>query len=164
MELDDRQLDGLRTHAQPIPLDADARSQWVAQFNLIPAVTHFGAVVDLSDSTIVRVRLAAVREEHLGGLRLRAVNGAVLAGLFDCAMGVAGTLQFPGKRAGTCELALKFMRAAFDEPLEVFSVCTKKSGNLAFAASELYSNGRLCATGTGIVAVAADRGGEEPIW
>jgi acyl-coenzyme A thioesterase PaaI-like protein len=160
----DPELEGLRRRAQPIPLDAAERHAWAEQFNDLPALRRFETSVDLADAAIVRVVLESIREHHLGGLRLRAVNGAVLAGLFDCALGVAGTLQFRGKRAGTCELSMKFMRAVFESPIEVFATCVKRTDTLAFAESALYSNGRLCAIASGLVAVAADRGGEEAFW
>jgi len=164
MNADDPQLEGLRRRASAIPLDAAQRSEWSRQFNLVPAVVHFQTSVDLADPAIVRVTLPRIDEHHVGGLRVRAVNGAVLAGLFDCALGVAGALQFIGKRAGTCELSIKFMRAAFEAPVEAFAACVKRTSGLAFVESELYSGGRLCALATGIVAVAADRGGEEVFW
>jgi acyl-coenzyme A thioesterase PaaI-like protein len=58
---------------------------------------------------------------------------------------------------------MQFMRAVLDAPLEVFGACIKRTDNLAFTESALYSNGRLCATASGIVAVAADRGAAA-IW
>ncbi len=164
MELTDDQLDGLRRRAQPIPLDEPERRTWAEQFNRLPAMRRFETAIDLNDAAIVRVVLETIHEHHLGGLRLRAVNGAVLAGLFDCALGVAGTLQFRDKRAGTCELSMKFMRAVFDAPIEVFAGCVKRTDTLAFTESALFSNGRLCAFATGMVAVAADRGGEAAFW
>ncbi|HEY7377564.1 MAG TPA: PaaI family thioesterase [Steroidobacteraceae bacterium] len=163
MNIDDPQLAGLRARAQAIPLAEPARLEWARQFNRLPGVTHFGLTIDLTDSLLVRVTLPAIDEHHVGGLRSRAVNGAVLAGLFDCALGVAGTLQFDQRRAGTCELSMQFMRAVLDAPLEVFGACIKRTDNLAFAESALYSNGKLCAIATGIVAVAADRGAQA-IW
>ncbi len=164
MDFSDAQLNGMRTRAQPIPLAEAERLAWAEQFNRLPAVRQFGTAIDLRDVALVRVVLEAIREHHLGGLRLRAVNGAVLAGLFDCALGVAGTLQFRDKRAGTCELSMKFMRAVFESPIEVFAACVKRTDTLAFTESTLFSNGRLCALATGLVAVAADRGGEEAFW
>jgi len=59
---------------------------------------------------------------------------------------------------------MKFMRAVFAAPIEVFAACVKRTDTLAFTESALYSNGRLCATATGLVAVAAERGGEESFW
>src|SRR5262245_7967910 len=164
MQAFDPQLAGLRAQAQPIPLDLTARQSWPEQFNRLPSVVHFGLTVDLSDSLLVCVTLPTIAEHHIGGLRSRAVNGAVLAGLFDCALGLAGTLQFGARRAGTCELSMKFMRAVLDAPLEVFGACVKCTANLAFAESLLFSNGRLCATATAIVAVAADRSAQVTVW
>lgn len=165
MSKNGRQLEGLRARAIAVPLPEPQRIEWARQFNLIPAVQRFEISIDLSDPALVRVTLPKIEDYHLGGLRVRAVNGAVLSGLFDCALGVAGTLQFSGKRSGTCELSMKFMRAAFDAPLEVFSGCVKHTDTLAFVEAELYSADRLCALATGMVAVAGDRaGGEETFW
>lgn len=163
MDVSDAQLDGLRARAQAIPLPRAERVTWAEQFNRLPAVRHSGIDVILADDKLVHVLLSDVADHHLGGLRLRAVNGAVLAGLFDCALGVAGTLQFTGRRCGTCELSLKFMRGVFDTPIDVYAACVKRSETLAFVESELYSGGKLCALATGLVAVATGRG-EEAIW
>jgi acyl-coenzyme A thioesterase PaaI-like protein len=164
MEFSDHQLDGLRLRARPIRLGESERLAWAEQFNRLPAVRRFDIAVDLRDAAIVRVVLESIGDHHLGGLRLRAVNGAVLAGLFDCALGVAGSLQFLNQRSGTCELSMKFMRAVFDAPIEVFAACVKHTDTLAFTESALYASGRLCATATGMVAIASGRGGEESFW
>lgn len=164
MDFSDAQLAGMRTRAQPIPFGEAERLAWAEQFNRLPAVRKFETAIDLRDAALVRVVLETIHEHHLGGLRLRAVNGAVLAGLFDCALGVAGTLQFRDKRAGTCELSIKFMRAVFDAPIEAFAACVKRTDSLAFTECTLFSNGRLCAMASGLVAVAAERGGEEAFW
>lgn len=163
MDGGDVQLAGLRGRGLPIPLTLAERRGWLEQFNRIPAIGHAGITVGLDDGQLVHVVLAQLAEHHLGGLQVRAVNGAVLAGLLDCALGVAGTVQFPGKRAGTCELSLKFMRGVFETPVDVFATCVKRTGTLAFVESELYSAGKLCSLASGIVSVATDRG-EEPIW
>lgn len=163
MNVSDPALNGMRARAQAIPLASADRLAWAEQFNLLPAVQYSGVNVDLGDEQIVHVMLAQLSDHHLGGLRLRAVNGAILAGLFDCALGVAGTLQFAGKRSGTCELSLRFMRAVFDAPIDAFAACVKRTSTLAFVESELYSGGKLCALASGLVAVATGRG-EEAIW
>src|SRR5262245_20784322 len=138
MIVSDTQLDGIRSRAQPSPLaDAD-RLAWAAQFNRLPSVKYAGITVDVAHERSVHVALPEIAEHHLGGLKLRAVNGAILAGLFDCALGVAGTVQFHGKRTGTCELSLKFMRAVFDAPIDAFAACVKRTDTLAFVESELY--------------------------
>lgn len=144
----------LRRRAQPVPLDEAQRRDWQQRFNSVPAMRGFGVRVDLADTHVVRVTLDAIEDRHRGGLGTAAVNGAVLAALFDCALGVAGTLQFPGRRSATCELSIKFMRPVPGPTVTAYAVTLKRATQLAFADSELYSNGRLCAIASGIVSVA----------
>jgi uncharacterized protein (TIGR00369 family) len=138
-----------------VPLDAAARTEWQQRFNRAPAMQGFGVRIDLADSRIIRVVLDTIEDRHRGGLGTAAINGAVLAALFDCALGVAGTLQFPGRRSATCELSIKFMRPVVGPTVTAYAVTLKKASQLAFADSELYSNGRLCAIASGIVSVAS---------
>jgi acyl-coenzyme A thioesterase PaaI-like protein len=161
----DRELDALRARAMAIPLDASAREAWAARMNRMPAMQVIGATLDLGDPQLVALRLPTVAEHHVGGLGTRAVNGAIIAGLFDGALGVAGVLQFVGRRAGTVELSIKLMRPAFEAPLEAYGLCVKRTPHLAFTEAELYSDGRLCAAATGIVAVASQpKDGEADYW
>jgi acyl-coenzyme A thioesterase PaaI-like protein len=112
------------------------------------------ATLDLSDPGLVRVHLAEVRAHHQGGMGSGAVNGAVIAGLFDAALGVAGVLQFPGRRAGTVELSVKFMRPTRGHSVDAYAITLKRAEGLAFLEGELWSEGRLCAMATGIVSTA----------
>lgn len=157
-------LDGLKLRAQPIPLDAAERQRWQERMNGLPGMRLIGAALDLSDAAVVRLTLSEVREEHLGGLGTRAVNGAVIAGLFDTALGVAGTLQFPGQRAGTIELAVKLMRPALEAPLEVLGIAVRRTSHLAFTEAELHAGGRRCASATGIVAIASSPKDGDDFW
>ena len=162
--MSDSPLEGLRLRAQPIPLDADGRRRWQERMNALPGMRLMGAALDLSDAAVVRLTLSQVRDEHLGGLGTRAVNGAVIAGLFDAALGVAGTLQFPGQRAGTVELAIKLMRPAFEAPLEVFGIAVRRTPHLAFTEAELHAGGRRCASASGLVAIASSPKAGEDFW
>ena len=156
--------EALRARAQPIPLDAATREQFAARMNALASMRMMGARLDLADPEVIRIGLAEVGEHHLGGLGTRAINGAVIAGLFDLALGVAGTVQFGGQRAGTVELSIKLMRPAFEAPIEVLSVALKRSPHLAFTEAELYAEGRLCAVASGIVAVASSQPQGETFW
>lgn len=155
------ELEALRARAQRIPLDAAARAAWAARMNALPAMQLMGARLDLADEAIVRMSLETVAPHHLGGLGTKAVNGGVIAGLFDGALGVAGVLQFAGQRAGTIELSMKLMRPAFEAPLVVHGICVRRSAHLAFTEAECYADGRLCAAASGIVAVASKPPGED---
>lgn len=152
-----RSLDGLRSRAMTIPMPLPEREKWAAGFNRLAAMRHFGATLDLGDDKVVRVMLPKVEDHHRGGLGTSAVNGAVIAGMFDCALGVAGVMQFPGQRTGTVELSIKLLRPVIGDTLEFYGVAIKSSQAIAFAESELFSGGRLCALATGMVAVASDR-------
>lgn len=135
-------------------MDADARARWQAGFNALPGMEVMGASLDLSDEILVRVHLSEVRPQHQGGLGSSAVNGAVIAGLFDAALGVAGVVQFPGRRAGTVELSVKFLRPTRGRQVDAWAVTLKRAEGLAFMEGELYAEGRLCAVATGIVSTA----------
>ncbi|MDH3767561.1 MAG: PaaI family thioesterase [Gammaproteobacteria bacterium] len=152
-----KSLDGLRARALEIPLPLARRTAFANGFNELAAMQHFGATLSLADDYLVHVTLPKVEEHHRGGLGTSAVNGAVIAGMFDCALGVAGVLQFPDKRTGTVELSIKLLRPVVGDVLDFYSVAIKSSNAIAFAESELFSGGRMCALATGMVAVASDK-------
>lgn len=147
-------LEALRARGRPIPMDATARQAWAAQFNALPGMGLIGAALDLSDPVVVRVHLSEVRPHHQGGMGSAAVNGAVIAGLFDAALGVAGVIQFPGRRAGTVELSVKFLRPTRGASVDAWAVTLKRAEDLAFTEGELWSEGKLCAVATGMVSTA----------
>lgn len=147
--------DGLRARGLDIPLDAEARARWQAGFNALPAMRHGSAAIDLADPRVVHTGLERIEEHHRGGMGTGAINGAVIAGLFDCALGVAGVLQFPGQRAGTVDLSMKLMRPVHGPLLDIYAVAIKRADNLVFVEGDLYSGGRLCACAHGMVAVAS---------
>ena len=149
-------MDSIRLRAQAIPMEAAERLRIQERMNRMAAMGLMGARLDLGDPAVVRLTLPSVGEQHLGGLGTRAVNGAVIAAMFDAALGMAGTLQFPGQRAGTVELSIKLMRPAFEAPLEVLGVAVKRTPHLVFTEAELHADGRVCASATGIVAVASN--------
>ena len=150
-------VDALRTRALAIPLPEPQREAWAEGFNKLPAMRHFGATLHLDDDRLVSVVLPEVEQHHRGGMGTSAVNGAVIAGLFDCALGVAGVLQLPGKRTGTVELSIKLLRPVLGERVEIFGAAIKRSRQIVFTESELFSGGRLCAMASGLVAVASDK-------
>lgn len=147
-------LEALCARGRPIPMEATARQAWAGQFNALPGMGMMGAALDLSDPVLVRVHLSEVRPHHQGGMGSAAVNGAVIAGLFDAALGVAGVIQFPGRRAGTVELSVKFLRPTRGRSVDACAVTLKRAEDLAFMEGELWSEGKLCAVATGIVSTA----------
>jgi acyl-coenzyme A thioesterase PaaI-like protein len=145
----------LAARGLPVPLDEAKRRRWQDEFNAHQGMQYIGCRLDLSDPRVVRVHLPEIQAHHLGGLGTDAVNGAVLAGFFDIALGVAGVLQFPGKRAGTVDLSIKFMRPTLGSSITAYAVALKRTENIAFVESELYSGNRLCAIASGMVSRTA---------
>ena len=152
-----KSLEGLRSRALEIPMPLAYRETWTKGFNTLPAMQHFGASLNLTDSHLVQVTLPKLEDHHRGGFGTTAVNGAVIAGMFDCALGVAGIMQFPDKRTGTVELSIKLLRPVVGDTLDFYGIAIKASSSIAFTESELFSGGRICALATGIVAVASDK-------
>ncbi|HVZ45009.1 MAG TPA: PaaI family thioesterase [Ramlibacter sp.] len=154
--------------AMDIPLDAAARRAWQDQFNQWPAVRHFALELDLSHSKAVRLVMHEQQPFHLGGSGDAgagggsAVNGAILASMFDGVLGVAGALQQPGRRAGTVELSIKFLRPVMGTP-SAFGWALKRTDTMVFVEAILLDEcHRRCAQANGIVSAAASPSRQPP--
>jgi uncharacterized protein (TIGR00369 family) len=137
------------------------RAEMTAQWNEHPGMKHMGATLDLSIPGIVRATIDPLRPFHRGGLRTDAVNGAVIAGMFDLVIGLAGYLHTRNRRAGVAQLSIQFLRPVEGDRLQVTGWPTRVGLTLVFAAAELRDqHGRVCAVCTGMVAVSGRSHGE----
>jgi uncharacterized protein (TIGR00369 family) len=147
-------------HAMPDLTEAQ-RAEMAAQWNQHPGMKHMGATLDLSIPGIVRATIDPLKPYHRGGLRTDAVNGAVIAGMFDLVIGLAGYLHTRGRRAGVAQLSIQFLRPAEGDRLHVTGWPTRVGHNLVFAAAELRDgHGRVCAVCNGMVAVSSRAHGD----
>lgn len=146
----------LRDRALPMPRPLAERQQWQAAFNQLPAAQHFGFSVDLADSQFVAIRLGEIQPWHRGGLGTAAINGAVIAGMFDIGLGLAGTQQFPGRPTGTIDLSIKLMKPTLGPEVTLYAWAVEKRTHVVFVEAELHdsSNG-ISVTGQGLVAASA---------
>jgi acyl-coenzyme A thioesterase PaaI-like protein len=153
--------------ATPIsPLSDAERAELAVQWNEHPGMRHMGMQVDLSASDVVRVYVDPVLSTHRGGLGTDAVNGAVIAGAFDLAIGLVGHFCTLGKRAGTVQLNIHFVRPVLGDRFEVLGRLVRAGRSLVFATAELRDeSGQLCARSDGIVAVVGGSAAEaeEPL-
>ncbi len=139
------------------------RTDLAAQWNEHPGMKHMGAVVDLSIAGLVRATIDPLKPHHRGGLGTDAVNGGIIAGMFDLVIGLSGYLHTLGRRAGVAQLNIQFLRPVEDDRLQVTGWPTRVGHNLVFAAAELRDqNGRVCAVCNGMVAVSGRAHGERP--
>jgi uncharacterized protein (TIGR00369 family) len=138
-----------------IPGTPEERDALAAAWSAHPGMRHLGARADFSDPERVRLILDPVRPEHRGGMGTTAVNGAVIASLFDAAIGMVGHFQLPGRRAGTAQLHIHFMRPVQGDRIEVAAYLARAGANLVFAWAEITDpEGRVCARADGIVAAS----------
>jgi acyl-coenzyme A thioesterase PaaI-like protein len=146
-------------------LDAERLEAFQAEWNEHPGMRHMGAQLDLSNPGVVRTMVDPIQPEHRGGLGTEAVNGAVIAGLFDLVIGLSGYLQTAGRRAGVAQLSIQFLRPVEGQWFEVLGWPVRTGKTLVFSAAELKDErGIVCARCDGIVAVAGGDVGAGPAF
>ena len=137
------------------------RSAVAARWNEHPGMRYMGVRVDLSAPEVVRTYVDPVQPHHRGGLGTDAVNGAIIAGVFDLTIGLVGHFHTLGRRAGTAQLNMHFLRPVLGDRFEVLGRVVRAGRSLVFATADLHDeNGQLCARCDGIFAVATERAAE----
>jgi acyl-coenzyme A thioesterase PaaI-like protein len=143
-----------RSEALSSPLSENERREIEARLNKLPMIARLGGRFDLTgDPFAVAVCIDEVRDYHLGGLGVAAVNGAAISAIADCAVGASGVVHFPGVRSGTVNLAISFVRPLFGRTVRAFCWVVRRTNLLLFVeVAILDSSNRVCATGSGMVA------------
>jgi uncharacterized protein (TIGR00369 family) len=127
-------------------------------WNGSPPMRQLGARLEFDRVDRVRVVIDPVMPYHRGGMGTDAVNGPVLAGLFDLAIGTVGWLTRPDTRSATVSLAMTFLRPTRGDRIVVEARLLRGGTNLAFAAAEIVDGeGNVTARCDGTVAVAHGR-------
>ena len=133
------------------------RAKFEGQWNQHPGMQHMGLRVDLSRPDVLRVYVDPVLPHHRGGLGTEAVNGAVIAGVFDLAIGLVGHFAARGKRVGTAQLNIQFIRPVLGDRFDAFARIVRAGRTLVFADGDLLDQaGVLCARCDGIVAIVGE--------
>jgi uncharacterized protein (TIGR00369 family) len=124
-------------------------------WNASPPMRQLGARLDFDRVDRVRAVIDPVMPYHRGGIGTEAVNGPVLAGLFDLAIGTVGWLTRPDTRSATVTLAMSFLRPTRGDRVMVEGRLLRAGMNLTFAAAEITDErGEVTARCDGTVAVA----------
>jgi uncharacterized protein (TIGR00369 family) len=83
------------------------------------------------------------------------VNGGVLAGLFDLAIGCTPALVDPTKRTATMQLSISFEKPVFGDSLRVESRVNSVGKSILFASAKIFdSKGNECARCQGVVRIS----------
>lgn len=132
-----------------------------AVWNASAPLQRLGARLEFTRVDRVRAVLDPVQMFHRGGIGTDAVNGAVLAGLFDLSIGTVGWLSRPDTRSATVSLSMTFIRPTRGDRVVVEARLLRAGTNLTFAAAEIFDGwGEVTARCDGTVAVARGRAEE----
>lgn len=138
-----------------IPFDQAGRDLWQQRLGQMAILHHLGTELDLSHESLVRLHLKHPGIQHQGGLGTEALNGAIIAGMMDCAISVAGIVHFRGKTCGTVQMSIQFMKPVRSMTCSVECYAVRKSPNLVFLEARLIERGNRCSVmATGVVGLA----------
>lgn len=141
--------------ALSIPFSVEERRIWQERLSSMAILRHLGVELNLEDEHVVRLTLKQRTPAHIGGLGAEAINGAMIAGMMDCAMSVAGILHFRGRTCGTMQLSIQFMKPVRSLHSVIECHAVRKSPNVVFLESHLLDHdGRSNVLATGIVGIS----------
>lgn len=108
------------------------------------------------------LRLVNPRDDQRGGGGTSALNGGVIAYMFDGALGGAvaslvvqefgnGANDIPGYAESTISLTINYVKPALGDAFEAHGTAIRTGRTVAFAEGKLYdSDGEICATASGV--------------
>ena len=134
-------------------------------WNASPPMQRLGARLDFQRLDRVRAVIDPVELYHRGGMGTDAVNGVILAGLFDLAIGTVGWLTRPDTRSATVTLAMTFLKPTRGDRVTVEARLLRAGTNLTFASAEIFDGkDDVTARCDGTVAVALGRYGTDDFY
>src|SRR5699024_6548403 len=84
-----------------------------------------------------------------------AINGGVLAALFDLSIGVCGALVDPGRRSATIQLSMNFERPVTGDRIHAEAKIDRAGGTNIFASAVIFDeSGQPCARAQGVVRIS----------
>lgn len=129
-------------------------ASFAAAWNASPVLGYLGIVMSFTETTCI-VDLPVVRPEQRGGKGSDAINGGVLAALFDFAIGGTAMLAPPLRRNATAQMSMSFERAVRGDRARCIAKIDRVTKHLVFAIAELHdARGELCARATGLVSLS----------
>ena len=143
----------------------DALRHLAEVWNSGPPMKHFGARLEFTRIDRVRAVIDPVQAFHRGGMGTDAVNGVVLAGLFDLVIGTVGWLTRPETRSATVNLSMSFFRPTRGDRISSEARLVRAGMNLVFAAAEITDgSGEVTARCDGTCAVALGKSDTQGIY
>lgn len=130
---------------------------YAEHFNASETLRHFNVRVSFpSGGEEVLVQLD-VKPHHEGGLGTRAVNGGVIAAIFDLAIGCTAALVDPTRRSATMQLSMSFMRPVYGPHVQCRARLDRAGSAVLFSSASIVDKeGRLSAACTGMVRMSQE--------
>jgi uncharacterized protein (TIGR00369 family) len=124
-------------------------------FNQSIPLSHAGFRLSFPSREVVVVELPSVQAQHRGGLGTAAVNGGVLAALFDLVTGCTPLLVDARRRSATVQLSMSFERPVFGDSVRAEARIDSFGRRTLFASARILDEkGQPCAHCQAVVAVA----------
>ena len=137
---------------RPAPPTLEQLAQYAIRFNESPILALFGVHILFPSLDRVRVVLDPIQPAHRGGLGTAAVNGGVLAAVFDLTIGITPALIDPTRRNATMQLSMNFERPVRGNRLTAEGFIHRAGGTTLSAGAEIYDEaGQVCARAQGLV-------------
>lgn len=144
---------------------AEQLARFAEQFNRSIILEHFGARLSFPSLDRVRVVVEPVTPVMRGGMGSTAVNGGVLAAIFDLAIGCTAALIDPTRRTATIQLSMSFEQAVSGDVLYAEGWIDSAGEKVAFSSAHILDGtGKVCARCQGVIRLSAIRwaSGESP--
>ncbi|HEY0250533.1 MAG TPA: PaaI family thioesterase [Kofleriaceae bacterium] len=107
-------------------------------WNQSDTLKYLGFEMVFPDTASVEVRLPKVSGPQRGGKGTDAINGGILAALYDFALGATSLLLLPTRRSATVQLSMSFEKAVRGNSARCVARMDRATKHLIFAAAELY--------------------------
>jgi len=144
---------------------AEQLARYAQEFNKSKTLAHFGVQVSFPEGKRVEVTMPQILPEHRGGLGTDAVNGGVLAAIFDLAIGCTPALLDPTRRTATMQLSMSFERPVRGETFKAIGEIDSAGDAVLFASARIIDgHGKECARCQGVVRRSSQawRSGDSP--
>jgi len=132
--------------------DLDQLARYAESFNGSAALRAFGVKLSFPSLDKVVATIDPIRPEQRGGLGTDAVNGGVLAAMFDLIIGCTPALIDPTRRNATMQLSMSFERPLVGRSLRAEGWITNAGSATVFSAAHILDDrGNVCARCNGVV-------------
>lgn len=150
---------------EPQKPSPEALARYAERFTDSQTLRLFGVRLSFPNGEYAQVDLEDVQPAHLGGLGSDAVNGGILAALFDLAVGCTPALLDPTRKSATIQLNLHFMRPVRGKKVRVIGRIKRAGGSTVFSTATAFDeNGEACASCDGVIRMSREKwaDGESP--